>query len=150
VGVASAIFQTFLSQELKKRITGPGADELILRIRHSAKLVATLPPDLQRAARDSYATSLKAVFFYAATCTLIAFIVRLPIPELSLDREEPKSRADSPIQEALTVTDDAERQGLGETEDDDVLDSLDEEDRMRPKNMIVRRLSTYESDDGLA
>ena len=52
---------------------------MISKIRHSSTLVAQLPPDLQRAARDSYAISLRAVFIMAAVSTLLAYIVRLPV-----------------------------------------------------------------------
>jgi hypothetical protein len=55
------------------------AIQLINRIRHSTTLVATLPPDTQRAARDSYAIALRAVFVMAAFCTGVAFLVRLPV-----------------------------------------------------------------------
>ncbi|KAI0294667.1 vacuolar amino acid permease [Multifurca ochricompacta] len=90
VGVASAIFQYTLDKELGKRIHGAGADELIKRIRHSAKLIATLPPETQGAARDSYAVALRAVFTMAACSTALAFIIRLPIPEISLDYQSTK------------------------------------------------------------
>jgi hypothetical protein len=53
--------------------------QLINRIRHSATLVATLPPETQRAARDSYAIALRAVFTMAAFCTAVAYVVRLPV-----------------------------------------------------------------------
>ena len=53
--------------------------QLINRIRHSATLVATLPPETQRAARDSYAVALRAVFTMAAISTAVAFVVRLPV-----------------------------------------------------------------------
>ncbi|KAH9036262.1 hypothetical protein EDB84DRAFT_1269187, partial [Lactarius hengduanensis] len=79
VGVASALFQYTLSAELRKRIHGPGADQLINKIRHSATLVASLPLETQRAARDSYAIALRAVFIMAAFSTAVAFIVRLPV-----------------------------------------------------------------------
>jgi len=89
VAVSSAIFQSVLDTELRKRIHGPDANEIIQRIRESAKLVVTLPPDLQRAARDSYDRALKAVFIVAMCSTLMAYIVRLPIPDKSLDEPEP-------------------------------------------------------------
>ena len=57
--------------------------QTITRIRESAKLVISLPPDLQRAARDSYAVALRIVFITAMCSTLMAYIVRLavsPIP----------------------------------------------------------------------
>ena len=81
VGIASSIFQSVLDRELRARIDRPGpeAEHLVRQIRHSSKLVATLPPDLQRAARDSYAISLRAVFIYAAVSTFLAFCVRLPV-----------------------------------------------------------------------
>lgn len=41
--------------------------------------MATLPPDLQRAARDSYAGSLRIVFIAAACSTFVAYIIRLPV-----------------------------------------------------------------------
>ncbi|THH09985.1 hypothetical protein EW145_g1642 [Phellinidium pouzarii] len=84
VGIASSIFQSFLDKELHARIQGPDAEQHIREIRHSSKLVANLPLDLQRAARDSYAVSLRAVFIYAAVSTFLAYIVRLPIPEKAL------------------------------------------------------------------
>jgi len=42
-------------------------------------VVATLPPDLQAAAREAYAVSLHGVFVLAACSTLLAFVVRLPV-----------------------------------------------------------------------
>ncbi|KAN0075559.1 Major facilitator superfamily domain containing protein [Tylopilus felleus] len=86
VAVSSALFQSRLDSELRARIQTPDAEEIISQIRHSTTLVARLPPDLQRAARDSYAVSLRAVFFLAACSTLLAYIVRLPIPEKKLER----------------------------------------------------------------
>ena len=49
------------------------------RICHSAHLVGSLPTDLQRLARDSYASSLKSVFILAACASLLAYICRLPV-----------------------------------------------------------------------
>lgn len=99
VAVSSALFQSKLNSELRARIHTPDADEvsghmptilaspptshlspqIISRIRHSTTLVARLDPELQRAARDSYAVSLRAVFLLAACSTLLAYIVRLPV-----------------------------------------------------------------------
>ena len=96
VAISSAIFQSVLDSELRKRIQGPDAKEvfpsfgipqpvsldspqIIRRIRESAKLVVTLPPDLQRAARDSYDTALKIVFTMAMFSALMAYIVRLSV-----------------------------------------------------------------------
>lgn len=54
-------------------------EQIITRIRHSATLVAHLEPDLQRAARDSYAIGLRAVFIMAAASTFLAYLARLPV-----------------------------------------------------------------------
>ncbi|KAL4065072.1 major facilitator superfamily domain-containing protein [Scleroderma citrinum] len=79
VAVSSAIFQSKLDAELRKQINGPDAAEIIHNIRRSATLVSQLPPDLQRAARDSYTVALRYVFVFAACSTLLAYIVRLPV-----------------------------------------------------------------------
>lgn len=84
VAIASSIFQSLLDKQLQKRITGPDAEQQIRRIRHSSKLVASLPPDLQHEARDSYAIALRAVFIYASAATLLAYIVRLPVRNILL------------------------------------------------------------------
>ncbi|KAG1731182.1 major facilitator superfamily domain-containing protein [Suillus paluster] len=86
VAISSALFQFKLDHELRSRIHGDGAAEIVSKIRHSTTFVGTLPPDLQRAARDSYAISLRAVFALATCCALLAYIIRLPIPEKKLDR----------------------------------------------------------------
>ncbi|KAG0696122.1 major facilitator superfamily domain-containing protein [Suillus ampliporus] len=107
VAIASAVFQVKLESELRSRIHGDDAAEIVSKIRHSTTIVGKLPPDLQRTARDSYATSLRAVFTLAACCSLLAYIIRLPIPEAKLDRHteetgiqpkstDPESRAPPP------------------------------------------------------
>lgn len=53
--------------------------QIISKIRHSATLVAKLPPDLQRHARDSYAIALRAVFIMASVATFLAYLARLPV-----------------------------------------------------------------------
>ncbi|KAI0713744.1 MFS general substrate transporter [Earliella scabrosa] len=157
VAISSALFQSILTTELHKRIHGEGAEEIISKIRHSSKLVADLEPDLQRAARDSYAISLRAVFIMAAVSTLLAYIVRLPIPDKPLDqpRPRPHSVAELPnphptpaqlaeeTQQPPTETD----VSMETTEDDTDDEGVDGVPPIRvpPKR---RRLSTYESSDG--
>ena len=53
--------------------------QLIEQVKHSSEMVRQLPPDLQRPVRDSYAIALQAVFTLAACCTVLAFLVRLPV-----------------------------------------------------------------------
>ncbi|KAF8315407.1 vacuolar amino acid permease [Clavulina sp. PMI_390] len=89
VSISSAIFQSLLDKELRRRITGPGADEaralysthelIISTIRHNTRSVRNFPIDVQDHARDAYAISLRAVFTFAAICTFTAFLVRLPV-----------------------------------------------------------------------
>ncbi|KAG1731216.1 major facilitator superfamily domain-containing protein [Suillus paluster] len=86
VAISSALFQFKLDHELRSRIHGDGAAEIVSKIRHSTTFMGKLPPDLQRVARDSYAISLRAVFALATCCALLAYIIRLPIPEKKLDR----------------------------------------------------------------
>ncbi|OCB89634.1 vacuolar amino acid permease [Sanghuangporus baumii] len=95
VGIASSIFQSLLDKELNERITVPDSEYWITRIRHSAKLVATLPPELQRGARDSYAIALRAVFIYASVSTLMAYLVRLLIPDKALEDQRTEARRKS-------------------------------------------------------
>ncbi|KAK2460722.1 hypothetical protein APHAL10511_007192 [Amanita phalloides] len=87
VAVASAIFQSKLDGELRAHINGPGAEELISRIRQSARLVVNLPPPLQQITRDAYDTSLKLVFTFAASSTLMAYIIRIPVPRKYLEKQ---------------------------------------------------------------
>ncbi|PPQ91935.1 hypothetical protein CVT25_000978 [Psilocybe cyanescens] len=93
VAISSAIFQSKLETELRKRIHTPDADDLIRRIRQSVRLVVDLDPETQRHARDAYSVSLKSVFFFAACSTLLAYIVRLPIPDKKLEHRHPKSKS---------------------------------------------------------
>jgi len=157
VGGASAIFQFLLNKELRKRFTGPGSEELVQRIRHSAQSVHELPPDLRLAARESYAVSLRAVFYFAAACTFIAFLIRLPIPELSLDqgvKPAPSNTANQPpVNESRVVQGDVERpfqehRTVGSDDDDDEFEEDDSVTQPLRRALGTRRLSTYESDDG--
>jgi len=158
VAISSAIFQAVLDRELRKRIQGPGADEIIRRIRESTKLVVSLPPDLQRPARDSYATALKIVFITAMCSTLMAYIVRLPIPDKSLDEPEPAS----PSSQAPQIPSQADiENSVGSVTSllDTPFDSDDEDhdkrtpiigtEGSRPDLKRPRKLSGYESADGV-
>ncbi|KAJ8595827.1 MFS general substrate transporter [Rhizopogon salebrosus TDB-379] len=130
VAISSALFQYKLDSELRSRIRGDDAAEIVSKIRHSAMLVGKLPPDLQRIARDSYAVSLRAVFMLAACSTFLAYIVRLPIPEKNLD---------SGAKENEIATEHA-------------VDSNEAEEDIRPllsQRKRGRRFSTLESIDGI-
>ncbi|PCH38509.1 vacuolar amino acid permease [Wolfiporia cocos MD-104 SS10] len=151
VAISAALFQTMLNSELHKRIHGLNAEETIEKIRHSATLVAKLPPDLQRAARDSYAISLRAVFLMAATSTFLAYLARLPIPDKPLDASRPRGHsvnAAPPATAAVEAAPSAVTQGdasIKDTSDDDEDDGCPS---IRTEGPRPRRLSTYESSEG--
>jgi hypothetical protein len=65
--------------EIDTSFFSPPSPKLIKRIRHSARLLDSLPIDVQRLARDSYASSLKSVFILAASASLLAYLCRLPV-----------------------------------------------------------------------
>ncbi|KAI0738091.1 major facilitator superfamily domain-containing protein [Daedaleopsis nitida] len=162
VAVSSALFQSILTKELRKRIHGDGAEEMISKIRHSSTLVAQLPPDLQRAARDSYAISLRAVFIMAAVSTLLAYIVRLPIPDQPLDQPRPRARSvgelPNPHPDAAQLAEETGEERARVSPEDpsasttEVEEEDDEDEYVPPirgaQRPTRRRLSTYESSDG--
>ncbi|KAG9309637.1 vacuolar amino acid permease [Chiua virens] len=96
IAIASAIFQSRLDTELRQHIHVPDADKIISEIRHSFSLVVSLPQDLQRAARDAYAASLRTVFIVGTCSLLVSYFIRLPIPEAPMEkRSEHADRTDS-------------------------------------------------------
>ncbi|KIJ06515.1 hypothetical protein PAXINDRAFT_164671 [Paxillus involutus ATCC 200175] len=149
VAISSALFQSKLASELRKRIQTPDAEEVISKIRHSATLVSELPPELQRAARDSYAEALRAVFILAACSTFLAYIARLPVPEKSLDknpRKKPNDASDASQAEAQTPRPPVEEQAFLSDNEDDV--SMGVSPVQQSRKLPRRRLSGFESTDG--
>ncbi|KAJ3513848.1 hypothetical protein NLJ89_g2712 [Agrocybe chaxingu] len=154
VAVSSAIFQSNLDAELRKRIHSPDAEDLIKRIRQSARLVGSLEPELRRKAQDSYSASLKRVFFFAACSTMLAYLVRLPIPDKVLDhhhhhpqRKREPSDAQRDVEEPSAST--SQTQTPVDTpfeSDDEAEDAVDARSResLAPPKPPRRRLSTYE------
>ncbi|KAF8514722.1 vacuolar amino acid permease [Hysterangium stoloniferum] len=148
VAFASAVFQSILDRELTKRITGPDAADMVRRIRHSSRLVATLPPDLQRHAQASYGIAIRWVFALAACSSFSAFLIRLGIPDKSLDDEAPD------VPPKPVTSGDVERRSHQAVSDSCAMADGDDEEaapasgRPRaspPGGRISRRLSTYES-----
>lgn len=126
--------------------------------------MAKLPPDLQRAARDSYAIGLRAVFMMAACSTFLAYLARLPvrrhdqsiatlpdasqIPDKNLDAPRPKTEHEAAEETTQTSTDEREPTLVGSSENsDDDLDSDTDDDApvMITKGSKARRLSTYQA-----
>ncbi|KAI9570815.1 major facilitator superfamily domain-containing protein [Boletus coccyginus] len=155
VAISSALFQSKLKSELHARIHTPDADKIISRIRHSTTLVARLDPELQRAARDSYAVSLRAVFFLAACSTLLAYIVRLPIPEKNLEYSGKVKVATSDASRVeARMARSASSDSSDDDDDDDVEGDQDGEVQGEEDGSVVgpprwprRRLSGFESID---
>ncbi|KAG8949464.1 hypothetical protein FRC04_008563 [Tulasnella sp. 424] len=160
VAVSSAVFQHLLERELQKRLTEPGSEELIRRIRHDSRLVASLPEETQVLAREAYDIGLRAVFLFTAGAAFTGWCLRLALPEFSLDRprdgdpqEQQSGRSEGTnIAHAANAEPDEEMdRGLHDV--DPRSDLFEEDDEMEwgtlkvPKPP-VRRLSTYESDDG--
>ncbi|KAA1087549.1 hypothetical protein PGT21_033475 [Puccinia graminis f. sp. tritici] len=89
IGVAAsgAILQSVLTTELKHRIVGEGATELIERIRHESTLVKSLPEGIwKQGAIESYKLALKSVFKFNLLLSLISFFLSFGIENNSLDR----------------------------------------------------------------
>ncbi|KAF4615525.1 hypothetical protein D9613_003503 [Agrocybe pediades] len=153
VAISSAIFQSRLDTELRKRIHTPDAEELIMKIRQNTRLLITLEPELQRLARDSYDISLKSVFFFAACSTMMAYLVRLPIPDKKLDhRPRRNGPPQSGSESTSTLTPNSEAAsspGATPFESDDELETPRPGDSGTKATIRTRRLSTYESAEGV-
>ncbi|KAJ7830013.1 major facilitator superfamily domain-containing protein [Mycena olivaceomarginata] len=104
VAISSAIFQSRLETELRKRIHTPNAEELIRQIRRNSAFVRTLEPEQQREARDSFSIALKTVYIFAACLTFTAYCVRLPIPDMDLDKAHARQRKPSATEGRMNST----------------------------------------------
>jgi len=169
VAISSALFQSLLDRELRKRIHTPDSSQMIRQIRQSARLVATLPPDIQSAARESYAISLKAVFTLAACSTFLAYVIRLPMPDKVLEYKPRRKRSSAQARNSapsvspnngdvngadpsstLLPPSHATPQNLIDSPDTPLGSDSDEDHATAiPRPPRPRRLSTFESVDGL-
>jgi len=96
VSLSGTLLQAILTTKLKEHITGPGAAEMIEKIRHNTGLIAELPDDLQKAAVKSYAAGLRVVFICQAAialCSLISvsFVQENSLPD-TLEEQERQYR----------------------------------------------------------
>lgn len=99
VGVASsaALLQSVLTSQLRARITGPDAAQIIAQIRTVSTSIPSLPKHLRIAAIESYTKALHSVFWLnagVAVVTLIAccFLTEFPLPG-TWEEEEASKRA---------------------------------------------------------
>ncbi|KAF8580262.1 MFS general substrate transporter [Ramaria rubella] len=81
VSLTGALVQMILMRQLREKITGPGSQELIQRIRHETNFIAMLPPDIRKAATDSYAMALRAAFIFQVIVAFCMLLACLPIEE---------------------------------------------------------------------
>ncbi|CAH7679188.1 major facilitator superfamily domain-containing protein [Phakopsora pachyrhizi] len=85
VAASAAILQSNLAIELRNRITGPGAELIIERIRHESSLVKKLPDGLvKQAAVECYRISLRRVFGFNFLLSILSVILSMGIEEFSL------------------------------------------------------------------
>jgi len=81
VSLSGALLQAVLLKNLRERIKGPDAAELIRAIRHSTTIIPSLEPPMRQAAVESYALGLRAVFIFNAVVSALCFLATLPIEE---------------------------------------------------------------------
>ncbi|PCH41423.1 vacuolar amino acid permease [Wolfiporia cocos MD-104 SS10] len=84
VSLSGALLQAVLTRKLRERIQGPGAIEIIERIRHSTSVISELNPPLREAAVSSYADALRIVFICQVACNFFCLLCCLPIQENTL------------------------------------------------------------------
>ncbi|KAF8974403.1 vacuolar amino acid permease [Flammula alnicola] len=84
VSLSGTILQAVLLQKLRERIQGPGSAQIIYAIQHTAQIIPTLEPHLQKAAVASYADALRVVFICQAAITFLGFLACVPIQESPL------------------------------------------------------------------
>ncbi|KAN0060279.1 hypothetical protein ACQY0O_007608 [Thecaphora frezii] len=74
VSCSGTLLQALLKQQLRLRIRGKGAEDIISRIRHQSQLVPELPPHLRQAAVESYTFALHWVFVGIAVVSVLTAI----------------------------------------------------------------------------
>lgn len=84
VSLSGAILQAVLLSQLRQRITGPDAAEIIYEIRHSIDTIRDLDPLVKEAAVKSYGDALRAVFIFQLVLCIVAFLSCIPIQENAL------------------------------------------------------------------
>ncbi|KAJ7176127.1 MFS general substrate transporter [Mycena crocata] len=84
VSLSATLTQALLARNLRARITGEGADEIITRILASTAYIHTLPEELQEKAMTSWALALRTVFYCQIVLAVLHFLSLLPIEEHEL------------------------------------------------------------------
>lgn len=89
VALSGALTQAVLSRELRARITGPGADEIIMKIRRSSEEIRKLSPELQLVATTSYGKALHAVFVCAVVLAVVGVLSGMGMREVPMTPPKP-------------------------------------------------------------
>lgn len=71
VSLSTAVFQNVLASKLYSRITGPGSEEIINKVKDSIDEVANLSPELKEIIMKSYLDSVRAVFIFATVLSIL-------------------------------------------------------------------------------
>lgn len=88
VSLSGALTQAVLQRELSRRIVGPGAAEIISKIRQSSDKIRDLPPMYRDAATASYQKALHAVFICAIVASTIGVLASLGIREVDMNAKD--------------------------------------------------------------
>jgi len=107
VSLSAALTQTLLARNLRARITGGDADDIIAKILDSTAYIHTLPAHLQDKATTSWALALRAVFYCQIVLSVAVFLSLLPIEEYSL----PDTVGGTPVKQTTPGERDAEVAG---------------------------------------
>lgn len=79
VGLSGGVLQAILASQLKKRITGPDAADLIDKIRKVSSIIPDLDPVTRQAAIESYKVALKWVFVMNGLLGVVNFLISIPV-----------------------------------------------------------------------
>ncbi|SGY40478.1 BQ5605_C003g02384 [Microbotryum silenes-dioicae] len=113
VGGASAVFQALLVPALKKRITGPGAAELINRIREDSSILNTLEPGLRERVREAFGVAVRGAFTVAFVGSVLTVCSYACIEVLSLETKKEGAVTATPSgQRVETDAENGEREPL--------------------------------------
>lgn len=88
VGLSGGVLQAILATQLKKRITGPGAEELIDKIRKVSTIIPSLEPEIRQKAIDSYKVALRWVFVMNGLLAVLNFLISLPVSHTCIEALE--------------------------------------------------------------
>ncbi|KZW03875.1 MFS general substrate transporter [Exidia glandulosa HHB12029] len=84
VSLSGALIQAVLLRSLRANITGPDAEDIIQRVRHSTAVIPTLDPISRAAAIAAYASALRAAFIAQVVVSVFALLSVMPIEEFPL------------------------------------------------------------------